>query len=621
MMKILLRAILGTLLLFALRSQSAADKPNPPMPEEATADAFSIVVLPDTQFYSEKFPETYVAQTRWIREHAKKHDIRFVIHVGDIVQNPSVEKEWKNADRAHRLLDGKVPYSVLPGNHDMVHKARQITRGTPLYNKYFGPSRFSENDWYGGNEDGTNDNNFCLFEAGGRKFLVLSLEFLPTDKTLAWAAKVLEKHADRHVILATHVYMRPGGRDQHSARQYRLPGNSGAQIWDKFVRKQPNIFVVFSGHIIGHELQVSKNDAGHAVYEILADYQGLSGGGQGWLRTMKFDPQAGKIKVRAYSPLLDKYNDHPKHSFTIDMPPVLKMADKKAALHTNSKTVKWPAELVKFKALERNPVFAPQGQGHWDVKMRERGWILRDGDRWQMWYTGYDGTREGLKKLGYATSTDGLTWWRHAKNPLYKEHWVEDMMVVRHNGKYLMFAEGRGDQAHLLKSSDGVRWKRVGPLDIRRTDGQPIKPGPYGTPTVFHESGTWYLFYERYDSGIWVAKSKDLKVWINIQDEPVMKPGPEKYDGLMIALNQVIKRGGRYYAYYHGSGTPTKPRQWCAAVAVSDDLIKWQKYPGNPLTKPAANKSSGIVVPVSGKYWFYTMHDHVDVHVPVRSGN
>ena len=51
----------------------------------------------------------------------------------------------------------------------------------------------------------------------------------------------------------------------------------------------------------------------------------------------------------------------------------------------------------------------------------------------------------------------------------------------------------------------------------------------------------------------------------------------------MIALNQVIKHGGHYYAYYHGCATSgPDARKWSTAVAVSDDLIKWEKYPWEP---------------------------------------
>jgi hypothetical protein len=104
------------------------------------------------------------------------------------------------------------------------------------------------------------------------------------------------------------------------------------------------------------------------------------------------------------------------------------------------------------------------------------------------------------------------------------------MIVVPHEGMLYMFAEGREDQAHLLTSRDGIAWDRVGPLDIRRTDGEPIEPGPYGTPTAWHEEGTWYLLYERRDEGIWLATSSDLAIWRHVQDEPVMVPGPDQFE-------------------------------------------------------------------------------------------
>jgi sucrose-6-phosphate hydrolase SacC (GH32 family) len=276
----------------------------------------------------------------------------------------------------------------------------------------------------------------------------------------------------------------------------------------------------------------------------------------------------------------------------------------------------FPAELVRFVPYAHNPVFSPAGPGHWDVKIRERGWILRDGKTWHLWYTGYDGTREGIKLLGHATSADGLNWTRDEANPLVRDHWIEDMMVVRHDGRWIMFAEGRNDQAQWLTSADGTHWKREGTLDIRLADGRPIPPGPFGTPTAWREEdGTWYLMYERGDRGVWLAKSRDLKSWTNVLDEPVLKPGPDPYDRELIAVNQVLRVGGRYYAYYHGSGDRTAPRKWTSNVAVSTDRIHWKKYAGNPIVE--GNRSSGIVVPLDDKsYRLYTMHDKVEAFVP-----
>jgi 3',5'-cyclic AMP phosphodiesterase CpdA len=283
-------------------------------PKANSEDSFSVVLLPDTQNYSEKFPDTYVAQTLWIRERRKEDNIKFVIHLGDIVQNPTKPPEWENANRAMQMLDGVVPYSVAPGNHDMVVKGRDST----LYNKFFPPSRFKDRKWYGGHMGETNDNNFCLFEASGMKFMVINLEFAPRDETLKWAAAVAKRHPDHRVIVATHCYMRRKSRDTSCARDYKLAGNSGEQMWQKFIRKQPNIFLVVSGHVLGVGLQTSVNDAGGKVVEMLTDYQGLANGGDGWLRSLRFVPGENKIHVSVYSPLLDKYNKDAKQSFSLD---------------------------------------------------------------------------------------------------------------------------------------------------------------------------------------------------------------------------------------------------------------------------------------------------------------
>lgn len=285
-----------------------------------------------------------------------------------------------------------------------------------------------------------------------------------------------------------------------------------------------------------------------------------------------------------------------------------------AAPRGSSAADEFPPSLVRFEPYEGNPVFRGAGGNAWDAKIRERGWILREGDDWRMWYTGYDGSPDAQMMLGYATSRDGLTWTRHPGNPIYRQHWVEDMMIVRHEGTYYMFAEGKEDQAQLLTSPDGLRWERRGRLDIRYVDGRPLTPGPFGTPAAWHEDGQWYLFYERRDAGVWLASSADLKVWTNVQDEPVLKPGPEPYDRLMIAMNQVIRHDGRYYAYYHGSGTNEKPRLWTTNVAVSTDLIHWRKFTANPLLPERENKSSGIVVHDGKQFRLYTMHPEVQVH-------
>lgn len=277
----------------------------------------------------------------------------------------------------------------------------------------------------------------------------------------------------------------------------------------------------------------------------------------------------------------------------------------------------FPAGLVEFTAYEGNPVFEGAGPGHWDERIRERGWIVYEDGQYHLWYTGYAGSEDATKKLGYATSPDGIAWTRYPSNPVYEDHWVEDMCVVKRDGTYYMFAEGKDDQPHLLTSTDRIHWIRQGQLDIRTTAGEPIPPGPYGTPAVFIENGTWHLLYERNDEAIWLATSTDALHWTHVQDEPVMVPGPDDYDFRMIAINQVIKRDGRYFAYYHGLVRDSKPQEWTTCIAVSDDLLHWTKYVGNPILRD--NQSSAVLVESPDGPRLYTMHPAVCLHTSRKS--
>jgi sucrose-6-phosphate hydrolase SacC (GH32 family) len=273
---------------------------------------------------------------------------------------------------------------------------------------------------------------------------------------------------------------------------------------------------------------------------------------------------------------------------------------------------KFAGSMVKFTPYKANPVFQGTGKDTWDKHIRERGYILVEDGIYKMWYTGYTEDSEP-KYLGYATSDDGIHWTRYSDKPIFSEKWTEDMFVIKEGGTYYMYAEGKHDIAHLLTSGDGINWQEQGDLVILDTNGEPIPP-PYGTPVVWIEDGLWYLFYERNDLGIWLATSEDKKTWKNVQDEPVIEMGPEAYDEGAVAANQVIKHAGKYYLYYHGSSNPdwADPNAgalWTSNVAVSMDLVNWEKYPENPIVE--GDHSSPILVLNGEHNRLYTMHDKV----------
>ena len=269
----------------------------------------------------------------------------------------------------------------------------------------------------------------------------------------------------------------------------------------------------------------------------------------------------------------------------------------------------FPDDLVRWEPIAANPLFEGAGGDAWDAKIRERGWIeRRDDGSYRLWYTGYNERRSPMRSLGLATSPNGIAWTRDPRNPIFAESWVEDMCVIRCEGTYFMFAEGLDDVAHLLTSADGVAWEERGPLDVRLADGSPIPPGPYGTPSVLIKDGVWHLFYERGDRGVWLATSMDMKIWTNMQDDPVLPLGPEPYDRTAVALNQVVERDGVYYGIYHANASYPW-RDWTTCIARSTDLIHWEKFPGNPIVED--NASSGILVAEPGGPVLYTMHPEV----------
>jgi beta-1,2-mannobiose phosphorylase / 1,2-beta-oligomannan phosphorylase len=284
-----------------------------------------------------------------------------------------------------------------------------------------------------------------------------------------------------------------------------------------------------------------------------------------------------------------------------------------AVAQTQAASDRFPKELVDWVPHEGNPLFAGTGQDTWDREIRERGFILREGDAWRLWFTGYDSAKSEVKSLGYATSPDGVRWTRHPGNPVFDRLWTEDVFVLKHEGIYQMFAEGTNDVAHRLTSTDGLRWEDQGSLDVRTRSGASLS-GAYGTPTVWFEGGTFHLFYERDDRGVWLATSKDLRVWTNVKDKPVIALGPDAYDRYAVALNQVVRYRGRYYAVYHANDDPEWEGPWTTCLAASDDLVRWQKYPGNPVIR--SDDSSGLLVDDGQRLRLYTMHPVMRLWLP-----
>lgn len=306
--------------------------------------SFSIAVLPDTQNYSERFPDTYLAQTNWIVENQQARNIACVLHLGDITNNNTPE-EWRNADRAMRVLDGKLPYFLVPGNHDYSDGGGCQDR-TTLLNDYFPVAKFRELSTFGGTYDKEPhrlENSFHLFSAEERRFLVLALEFGPRRDVVRWANEVVAQHKDRATILITHAYMyyddtrydwKKYGKDQSwNPHDYPVAGATGddvldgEELWAGLVSRHENFILTVNGHVLRDGLGrlTSTTPTGREVHQMLVNYQMRPNGGDGWMRLLEFRPDRRTMQVCDYSPTRRQRNESPQNTFA------LKLADVGAA--------------------------------------------------------------------------------------------------------------------------------------------------------------------------------------------------------------------------------------------------------------------------------------------------
>jgi len=302
---------------------------------------FTLVVLPDTQCYADTrvgfasrhwgkgdLRHYFFSEMQWIKENKDKLNIVMVAHAGDIVQTDH-EKEWEIADKAFKTIDDAVPYIVCLGNHDFGYRQDPenptkfklgVHRGADNYNKFFGPARFEGKSWYGGHFGQGNKNYYCLFEAGDLKFLIISLEFNPRDEALTWANNVAARHPDRQCIVLTHSYLDGNNKRLAKDPYCAVPGNAGEAVWEKFVSRHENIFLVLCGHMEGEGLLTSVGQKGNKVHQVLSCYEFGNEGGEGYLRAMTFMPEQDKIEVQTYSPFLKQNMTTAKSRFSLEYP-------------------------------------------------------------------------------------------------------------------------------------------------------------------------------------------------------------------------------------------------------------------------------------------------------------
>jgi Carboxypeptidase regulatory-like domain/Calcineurin-like phosphoesterase len=293
---------------------------------------FTIIVLPDPQWYAANNPAIFDQQIQWIVNNVSTLNIKLVFDVGDTVNGGSEESQWQTASASIARMEGKVPYFLAIGNHDYnANDPQNRTSSASNYNYYFGPTRYanSYSGWLGSYPTGSNESFYAQQTINGKRYLILSLEFYPRTVTLQWAANVIQQNPDAEVLIVTHGYeyfdnTRVALCDNYNAEYYGMGAdNDGEEMWQKLVSQYPNVNMVFSGHVVkgagemaaAHQTEAGVN--GNIVNELLINGQAMTDGGHGYLRILRVSPAKNEIQATTYSPVYNSYLIDSANAYTV----------------------------------------------------------------------------------------------------------------------------------------------------------------------------------------------------------------------------------------------------------------------------------------------------------------
>ncbi|MHC3469467.1 LamG-like jellyroll fold domain-containing protein [Streptomyces sp. 7R007] len=282
-----------------------------PWRPDPTAPRFTLAVMPDTQFLywgsQDSVNRTPQEESfRYIINNSgdANDNIVFMAHLGDLTQDADTSS-FQQVDKAFALLDAHgAAYSVVAGNHDV---SGDDSRGDTPYLRTLGPQRFRRSKTFAG-ADPTGYNTAHVFQAAGRSWLVLALDWRTTDQGFAWANDVIKAHPKLPVILTAHdivystyddnVFPYESGDPEDNAAL----SDHGQAIWDKLVNDNDQIFLTLNGHYWPSGRTTRKNAAGNDVHMHITNYQNRYFGGGGMIRLYHFDLARDTIDVETINP-------------------------------------------------------------------------------------------------------------------------------------------------------------------------------------------------------------------------------------------------------------------------------------------------------------------------------
>ena len=228
-----------------------------------------------------------------------------------------------------------------------------------------------------------------------------------------------------------------------------------------------------------------------------------------------------------------------------------------------------PDRILRTSAI---PILSPGPLGAFDEDGAMVSWLVPDGERLLLYYTGWSVGRSVpfRNAIGLAESVDGGESFRRISDGPLLDRGIHDPFFVanpcvlrgdRWRMWYLSCVAWEATPAGLVhryhikyaESADGVEWSRTGVVAIDFKDRSEIA---LSRPAVVADPDRLRMFYARRGDTyrIGYAESADGLSWQRRDEDAGIDVSPSGWDSEMIEYGFVFDAGGARYMLYNGNG-------------------------------------------------------------------
>jgi len=351
---------------------------------KASEDEYTMIYIPDTQCTVRSQASYMPKMFNWIADNAEMMNLSFVMGLGDIIDGVplpgeetidyenNTEVQWDYMAECYNILTQKgINWNAIVGNHDYDSNYLYVENGrkADIYSEHFGKDLTAQQlstivSFYNPNElnisrerKQLDENGRVKTDSSGNaltetitctakdmlnviyeytattasgtevKYLVVALEFGPSDDILAWASEVISRpeYVNHRVLVNSHSILF-NNAEFNNAYTFANPEsyawawsedinlNNGTQMWNEFMSKHDNVFLTASGHI-GTDTNITRTDVGEYGNTVLStlcdgqsskyftDIDGIPGWGDPLILIAKVNEKTKKINYYYYNPV------------------------------------------------------------------------------------------------------------------------------------------------------------------------------------------------------------------------------------------------------------------------------------------------------------------------------